>query len=123
MTQSRSRSVRIALVQMHCSEDVADNLARGLARIDETHASVAASLARDGCAYYYRPSACWAQLRDEAPAQPDPTALRTECAATEARLQLEPLHVETILAVPASAASYRRPQIDVGFFRIRALAL
>lgn len=95
----------------------------GLARIDETHARVAASLARDGCAYYYRPSACWAQLRHEAPAQPDPTALRTECAATEARLQLEPLHVETILAVPASAASYRRPQIEVGFFRIRALAL
>ncbi|MFN8599536.1 MAG: carbon-nitrogen hydrolase [Candidatus Binatia bacterium] len=39
MTQSRSRSVRIALVQMHCSEDVADNLARGLARIDEAAAA------------------------------------------------------------------------------------
>jgi N-carbamoylputrescine amidase len=39
MTQSRSRSVRIALVQMRCSEDVADNLARGLARIDEAAAA------------------------------------------------------------------------------------
>ena len=34
MTQSRSRSVRIALVQMHCSEDVSDNLSRALARLD-----------------------------------------------------------------------------------------
>ena len=35
--------------------------------------------------------------------EPDPSALRNECAATEARLELEPLHVETISAVPASA--------------------
>ena len=54
---------------------------------------------------------------------PDPTALRSECAATEAQLVLEPLHVETIAAVPAASASYRRPQIEVGFFRIRSLAL
>jgi len=39
MTQSRSRVVRIALVQMRCSEDVVDNLARGLARIDEAAAA------------------------------------------------------------------------------------
>lgn len=92
-----------------------------LERVQDVHPRVAASLGRDGCAYYYRPSACWAQLRDEAPAQPDPSVLRTECAATEARLLLEPLHVESIAAVPAAAASYRRPVIEVGFFRIRAL--
>ncbi|MBM4243429.1 MAG: carbon-nitrogen hydrolase [Deltaproteobacteria bacterium] len=39
MTQSRPRVVRIALVQMRCSEDVADNLARGLVRIDEAAAA------------------------------------------------------------------------------------
>lgn len=96
---------------------------KALRPTDDATAHVAASLARDGCAYYYRPSVCWSQREDEPPATPDPTALRSECAATEAQLVLEPLHVETIAAVPAAAASYRRPQIEVGFFRIRALAL
>lgn len=96
---------------------------KALLPTDDVTARVAASLSRDGCAYYYRPSACWSQRQDEPPASPGPTALRAECAATEAQLVLEPLHVETIAAVPAAAASYRRPQIEVGFFRIRALAL
>jgi hypothetical protein len=48
----------------------------------------------------------------------DPTALRDECAAVEAQFMLSPVHVETIDARSAAAASYRRPRVEVGFFRI-----
>ena len=72
---------------------------------------------RDGCAYYYRPATCWVQhVGERVPA--DPTALRDECAAVEAQFMLTPLHVETIDARSAAAASYRRPRVEVGFFRI-----
>jgi N-carbamoylputrescine amidase len=39
MSGSGSRTVKIGLVQMRCSDDVADNLARALARIDEAAAA------------------------------------------------------------------------------------
>jgi len=39
MSRPGQRSVKIALVQMSCSEDVADNLARALARIEEAAAA------------------------------------------------------------------------------------
>ncbi|HEY8514342.1 MAG TPA: carbon-nitrogen hydrolase [Candidatus Binatia bacterium] len=38
MTTKSGRSVKVGLVQMRCSEDVRDNLARALARIDEAAA-------------------------------------------------------------------------------------
>jgi N-carbamoylputrescine amidase len=39
MTRASKRTVRIGLVQMHCSDDVADNLTRALARVDEAAAA------------------------------------------------------------------------------------
>jgi hypothetical protein len=75
------------------------------------------SLLRDGCAYYFRPATCWLRVAGE-PLPPDPTAMRDECADIEAQFMLSPVHVESIDAQPAAAASYRRPRVEVGFFRI-----
>lgn len=95
---------------------------RSLGRADDVAAAVGGSLTQDGCAYYFRPSACWAEPAAEA--QPrDPAGIRAECAAVESQLRLSPLHVETIAARPEAEVSYGRPHIEVGFFRIDSLAL
>ena len=101
---------------------IAPNRWRSVSAPEAARIEVGRSLRRYGCGYYYRPAICWTQRADELPSG-EPDGPRDECVAVERRLHLTPLHVESIPAHPAAAVSYRRPLVEVGFFRVDGVVL
>jgi hypothetical protein len=66
------------------------------------------------CLYYYRTSTCFAVTHGER----EITGMRSGCQDLESMLELEPIFLEQIPAVPDDLQSYTADNVRVGFFRV-----